>query len=138
MQSKFITLLATIVAVQAAAVPEPSATLGPGPELPPGFVSAKGGALDAPEPTAAPAAGAMAAQAWAGVMTVTYANHDGAEIRVAHRQGSGSPSPLNPFNRDARIKDGGQEVVHYPAGYHGAAFLNRANLYDEEFLTGYF
>lgn len=130
MQSQLLVLLAAVAATQAAAVPEPSPTLGAGPELPSGFVSAKGGALDlsAPNPTAKPDPAAAAGKAWAGTMTITFANHDSAEIRVAHRQGSGSPSPLNPFVRDAHIKVGGQEVVRYPAGYHGAAFLNKANL----------
>lgn len=130
MQSKLLVLLAAVAATQAAAVPEPSPTLGAGPELPFGFVSAKGGALDlpAPDPTAKPDPAAAAGKAWAGTMTITFANHDSGEIRVAHRQGSGSPSPLNPFVRDAHIKAGGQEVVRYPAGYHGAAFLNKANL----------
>ncbi len=130
MQSKLFALVAIFSVAQAAAVPEPSPTLGDGPELPSGFVSAKGGALDLPaaSPTAKPDPALAVAQAWAGTMTITFANHDSQEIRVAHRQGAGSPSPLKPFVRDAHIKVGGQEVVRYPGGYHGAAFLNKANL----------
>lgn len=125
MFTKIITLLAAAAAAQAAAVPDPSRTIGPGPELPTGFVKAVGGALDlpAPNPTAKPDV-ADAAQAWANVMTITFANHDNNTVRVAHRLGAGSPNPIGNFVRDACIGRGKQEVVHYPGGFHGAAFVN--------------
>lgn len=127
MQSKLLAILAAAAAAQAAVVPEASQTLGDDDVLPTGFVSAIGGALDLPQPTAAPEP-VGDDKAFARVMTVTYANHDSTDIRVAHRIPDGSPKPLGNWKKDAHIGKGKQEVFHYPPGLHAAAFVNSAGL----------
>ncbi|KAJ3499678.1 hypothetical protein NLG97_g141 [Lecanicillium saksenae] len=127
MHSKFFALAAAFVAAHSAAVPEPSSTISSGHGLPPGFVAAKGGALDLPPPRPTGKADlADAAAYWADIMTITYANRDIDDIHLVHRLGDKSPAALQPMDEDARIRVGDEQVVRYPGQFHGATFVNLA------------
>lgn len=130
MHYQAIALLVAAAATQVAGVPQPAATTNVlGPFLPENFATGVGGALDH-APTDAPDIGSAQGgvhAAWAGEMTVTYANHDNYSIILAHQRGYNSPPQVGYGNDgvpDAHVPINGQQVIRFPAGYHGAVFIN--------------
>lgn len=129
MHYQAIALVAAAAASQVAGAPQPKPTANVlGPFLPENFPTGVGGALDI-APTPAPDANAEPGfqVAWAGEMTVTYANHDNYSIILAHQRGANAPPPIGYGNDgvpDTHIPIGGKQVLRFPAGYHGAAFIN--------------
>jgi len=125
-----IALLSAAAATHVAGIPQPVPTDNAlGPFLSESFATGIGGALD-PAPTDAPDVGSAQGQfnaAWAGEMTVTYANHDNYSIILAHQRGSDAPPPIGYGNGgvpDAHVPIGGEQVIRFPNGYHGAVFIN--------------
>ncbi len=130
MHYQAMAILAAAVATQVAGAPQPKAAANfLGPFLPENFPTGVGGALDVAGPPAAnTGSGAGDFQvAWAGEMTITYANHDNYSIIIAHQRGANSPPPIG-YNDDGipdtHIPVGGEQVVRFPGGYHGVAFIN--------------